>query len=106
MEKFPWKKELYFVRYLISKFRDFSRIFSEFFRDISDFEHIYENVTLIFEIEIYSNAPPILEMKIYKNTLPIFKVKIYINDPLIFEVRNLQKCNSARSQSKARISLN
>ena len=45
MEKISYKKELYFVRYLISKFRDFSTIllkfFSEFFRDFSDFEHIY-----------------------------------------------------------------
>ena len=31
MEKISWKKELYFVRYSISKFRDFSRIFLEFF---------------------------------------------------------------------------
>ena len=31
MEKISWKKELYFVRYSISKFRDFLRIFVEFF---------------------------------------------------------------------------
>ena len=59
------EKELYFVRYLISKFRDFSGIFSEFFRDFSDLEHIYKNATLIFEIEIYRNVPPIFEIKIY-----------------------------------------
>ena len=35
------------MRYLISKFRDFSRIFSKFFRDFSDFENIYTNATLI-----------------------------------------------------------
>ena len=48
MEKISWKKELYFVRYSISKFMDFSKIFLEFFKDFSDFEHIYENVTSIF----------------------------------------------------------
>ena len=57
MEKISWKKEFYFVRYSISMFRDFSRIFLKFFRDFSDFEHIYENHTLIFEIEIYRNTP-------------------------------------------------
>ena len=80
------ERGVYFVRYSISKFRDFSRIFLEFFseifRDFSDFEHIYQNAT------------------------PIFKVKIYRNVPLIVEVINLQKCHSSRSQSKARISLN
>ena len=34
------------MRYLISKFRDFSRFFldffSEFFKDFYDFEHIYK----------------------------------------------------------------
>ena len=50
MDKISWKKELYFVRYSISKFRDFSRIFSKFFRDFSNFEHIYKNATLIFEV--------------------------------------------------------
>ena len=52
MEKILWKKELYFVRYSISKFKDFSRIFLEFFfkifRDFSDFEHISKNAPLIF----------------------------------------------------------
>ena len=47
------------VRYSISKFRDFSKIFSELFRDFSDFEHIYENVSMIFEVEINRNTPPI-----------------------------------------------
>ena len=50
MEKISWKKELYFLRYLISKFRDFSGIFSKFFRDFSDFEYIYKNDTLTFEV--------------------------------------------------------
>ena len=30
-----------------------------FFNDFSDFEHIYKNVTLIFDVEIYKNAPQI-----------------------------------------------
>ena len=55
------EKELYFVRYSISKFRDFFKIFLEFFlnffRDFSNFEHIYKNVTSIFKVEIYRNAP-------------------------------------------------
>ena len=46
------------MRYSISKFRDFSRIFSRIFS-----EHIYENATPIFEIKIYRNAPLILEVK-------------------------------------------
>ena len=37
MEKISWKKKLYFMRYSISKFRDFSRIFSKFFRDFFRF---------------------------------------------------------------------
>ena len=59
------ENELYVMRYSISKFRDFSRIFSNFFRDFSYFEHIFKNVTSIFEVEIYRNAPPIFEVKIY-----------------------------------------
>ena len=47
------------MRYSISKFMDFSENFLNFFRDFSDFEHIYENTTLIFEVKIYKNAPPI-----------------------------------------------
>ena len=46
MEKISWKKELYFVWYSISKFRDFSGIFLEFFcifRDFLDFEHYYKH---------------------------------------------------------------
>ena len=31
MKKISWKKELYFMRYSISKFMDFSIIFMEFF---------------------------------------------------------------------------
>ena len=72
MEKIPWKKELYFVRYSISKFNDFSRTFYELFRDFSNFEHIYKNATLIFEVKIYRIAPLILEVKINKNPLLIF----------------------------------
>ena len=49
------------MRYSISKFRDFS-----------DFEHIYKNATLIFEVKIYRNAPPIFEGKIYKNAPTMF----------------------------------
>ena len=70
------KKELYFVRYLISKFKNFSRIFPEFFYFLwtfSNFDHIYENATPIFEIEIYINAPPISKVKIYRNDPTIFK---------------------------------
>ena len=64
------KKKLYFVRYLISKCRDFSRIFLNFLETFQIFEHIYKNATIIFNVKIYRNAP------------------------LIFEVRNLQKCHS------------
>ena len=70
MEKISWKKELYFVRYLISKFRDFSRIFLNFLGTFLDFEHIYENAT------------------------PIFKVKIYRNALRFLMNKNLQKCHS------------
>ena len=55
-----------------------------FLRDFSDFEHIYKNVTPIFEIEIYINAPLMFEVKIYRNAPPIFKVKIYRNAPPIY----------------------
>ena len=64
------------MRYSISKFRDFSRIYLEFFFEFlgtSDFEHIYENTTLIFQIEIYENVTLIFEMKIYRNAPPILK---------------------------------
>ena len=76
------ERGVYFVRYSISKSRDFFGIFSEIFRDFSDFEHIYQNATSIFKVKIYRNAPS------------------------IFEVINLHKCHYLRSQSKARISLN
>ena len=53
------------MRYSISKFRDFSRIFLNFLGTFSDFfEHIYENATPIFKVKIYRNAPPI-----YRNFL-------------------------------------
>ena len=45
MEKILWKKELYFVRYSISNFREFSRIFLKLFRYFSDFKHIYKTTT-------------------------------------------------------------
>ena len=116
MEKISWKKELYFVIYSISKFRDFSEIFlkflwnfSKFFKDFSDFEHIYENATLIFKVKIYINALRFSKSEIYRNVTPIFKVKNNRNAPLIyriFEVRYLQKCHFALSQSKTMISLN
>ena len=82
MNKISWKKELYFVRHSISKFKDFSKKISEFFRDFSDFEDIYKNITLIFEVEIYKNALPIFKVKIYINApLIFFKLEIYINAP-------------------------
>ena len=37
-------------------FLEFFWNFSEFFRDFLDFEHIYENATLIFKIKTYKNA--------------------------------------------------
>ena len=43
------------MRYSISKFRDFSRIFSKIFRDFSDFEHIYKNAIPNFEVDKYKN---------------------------------------------------
>ena len=79
------------MKYSISKFRDFSGIFFEFFRNFSDFENIYENATPIFEIEIYRNALLIFEIKIYQNTPLIFKVKIYINTSLIYIYFRSQK---------------
>ena len=45
------------MKYLISKFRDFSRIFLIFLGTFSDFEHIYENATPIFKVKNYRNAP-------------------------------------------------
>ena len=51
---------------------NFSRIFLEFFRDVSNFEDIYKNGTSIFEVEIYKNTPPIFEVKILKNAPMIF----------------------------------
>ena len=57
MEKISSKKELYFVGYVISKFRDFSRFFIQFVGTFSNFEHIYNNIPLIFEVEIYKNTP-------------------------------------------------
>ena len=52
VEKISWKKELYFVRYSISNFGDFS-----------DFEHISKNFTLIFKVEIYKNVTLTLEVE-------------------------------------------
>ena len=60
------------MRYSSSKFMNFSRISSKFFRDVSNFEDIYKNGTSIFEVEIYKNAPPIFEVKILKNAPMIF----------------------------------
>ena len=56
MEKILWKKELYFVRYSISKFSDFSGIFLKFLGTFPIFEYIYKNATPIFEVEIYKNT--------------------------------------------------
>ena len=47
------------MRYSISKVRDFSEIFLNFLGTFSDFEHIYENATLIFKVKNYRNTPPI-----------------------------------------------
>ena len=76
MEKISWKKELYFVSYSISKFRDIFGIFLEFLETFADFEHIYENVTPIFKVKIYKNALWFLKSEIYKNATPILKWKI------------------------------
>ena len=55
MEKISWKKELYFVRYLISQFRDFSGIFLKFY-DLFLILSIFTKIPLfIFEVEIYNN---------------------------------------------------
>ena len=72
MEKISLKKELYFMRYSISKHKDFSRIFFNFFRDFFDFEHTYKNTTSIFKVEIYKNVPLIFKGKFYKNAPLIF----------------------------------
>ena len=72
MEKISWKKELYFVRYSISKFRDFSGIFLNFLGTFQIFEHIYENATLIFKVKIYRNALWFSKSEIYRNDIPIF----------------------------------
>ena len=72
------------MRSSISKYRDFSGICFKLFRKFFNFEHIYENATLTFEIEIHINTTLIFAMKIYRNSHPIFKVKIYKNVPLIY----------------------
>ena len=72
------------MRYSISKFRDFSRIFLNFLRTFSDFEYIYENATPIFKLKIYKNALQFLKSEIYKNATLIFKVKNYRNAPPIY----------------------
>ena len=51
------------MRYSISKFRDFSGIFLNFLGTFSDFEHIYENATLIFKVKIYKNALQFLNLQ-------------------------------------------
>ena len=82
------------MRYSISKFRDFSEIFLEFFlmfRDFSDFEHIYENATPIFKVKIYRNALRFFKSEIYRNVIPIFKVKNYRNAPPIYRNFRSQK---------------
>ena len=58
MEKISGKKELYFMRYSISRFRNFFEIFFEFLGTFAIFEHIYKNSTSIFELELYINAHP------------------------------------------------
>ena len=92
--KFHKKKELYFLRYSISKFRDFS----EFFRDFLDFEHIYENATLTFKVKIYKNVPLIFEFRNLQKCHSNFYSKNLQKCP-----SDLQKCHSTRSQSKTRI---
>ena len=72
MKKISWKKELYFMRYSISKFRDFSVIFLNFLGTFSDFEHIYENATPIFKVKINKNALRFSNSEIYINVTPIF----------------------------------
>ena len=72
------------MRYSISKFREFSGIFLEFFREFSDFEYIYENATPIFKVKIYKNALRFLKSEIYTNATPSFKVKNYKNAPPIY----------------------
>ena len=70
------------MRYLISKFRDFSRIFwnfSEFCRDFLDFENIYKNATLIFKVKIYRNAPPILMNGSDNVDISILKIHLHQN---------------------------
>ena len=72
------------MRYSISKFRDFSGFFLNFLGTFSDFEHIYENDTLIFKVKIYKNAFRFFMLEIYKNAIMIFKVKNYKNTPQIY----------------------
>ena len=84
MEKISLKKGLYFVKYSISKLRDFSGIFLNFLGTFQIFEHIYENATLIFKVKIYKNTLQFLKSEIYKNATPIFKVKNYRNAPPIY----------------------
>ena len=60
------------MRYSISKFRDFSRIFSNFLGTFQIFS-IFMKIPFRF-----SNS------EIYKNATPIFKVKNYKNIPLIY----------------------
>ena len=64
------------MRYSISKFRDFSRIFLEFFLNfLGSFLilSIFTKMSLqFFKLEIYKNAPLIFKVKIYRNAPPIF----------------------------------
>ena len=54
--------------------RIFLECFQHYLRDFSNFEHIYKNLPLIFEVEIYINDTPIFEVKIFRNAPPIFEV--------------------------------
>ena len=55
------------MRHLISKFRDFSRIFLKFLGTFPIFEHIYQNTAPIFKEKIYINVSLIFEVDIYRN---------------------------------------
>ena len=74
MEKILIKKVLYFLRYSISKFRDFSGIFFEFLGTFQFFFSIFTKMPpQFFKVKIYRNANRTFKVKIYRNAPPIYK---------------------------------
>ena len=90
MEKISWKQELYFLRYSISKFRDFSRIFLEFF---INFLGTFPILSIIMKMPLQ-----FLRLKFIEMSLQFFNWKFIETPPPPpppdFLSENLQKCPS------------